>query len=466
MSSQNIQFPRFAPSSAPSSSLNMCEVDNLDVDLLAEYLLNDGQLNMASDVVFDFNLDTNTKGSAETSVVSPENSDEGSVRTDVPVAAAQINNGVATTANNVPIPPTLLYGAPFDTQPAPAPMTQPANQLPSLTPTIPNTNVAIAQPGANYTIQSQGNPAKRPRVIQNVPLMAVAPGIPNPMSVNPNAAALQAVANAIQNSTHPRAGRKKSQAQIDRRRERNRILARRTRLRKKFFFEALQKDVLELQRENRMLKQVVKSNIAGDAGQQILDSCDAFKKLPDGVLETCGENSAEYTGEDFNLVQSIKGSQHSFVITDPSLPDNPIVFASDDFLKLTKYNRDQVLGRNCRFLQGTDTCPEKVAAVKKCLATGDDVSVTMLNYTADGDPFWNKLFIAALRDAQNNIVNFIGVIAKVAGPAPGDPEYEAAKETTKAAEATAVAAKSAQEAADNIMDGVENLIGDGAGNQA
>ena len=54
MSSQNIQFPRFAPSSAPSSSLNMCEVDNLDVDLLAEYLLNDGQLNMASDVVFDF----------------------------------------------------------------------------------------------------------------------------------------------------------------------------------------------------------------------------------------------------------------------------------------------------------------------------------------------------------------------------------------------------------------------------
>jgi hypothetical protein len=46
----------------------------------------------------------------------------------------------------------------------------------------------------------------------------------------------------------------------------------------------------------------------------------------------------------------------------------------------------------------------------------------MINYTADGTAFWNKLFIAALRDAQNNIVNFIGVIVKVATPEPDDPE--------------------------------------------
>jgi hypothetical protein len=47
----------------------------------------------------------------------------------------------------------------------------------------------------------------------------------------------------------------------------------------------------------------------------------------------------------------------------------------------------------------------------------------MINYMADGTPFWNKLFIAALRDSENNIVNFIGVTVKVARPEPGDPEH-------------------------------------------
>ena len=54
---------------------------------------------------------------------------------------------------------------------------------------------------------------------------------------------------------------------------------------------------------------------------------------------------------------------------------------------------------------------------------GEDVSVTIANYTSDGTPFWNNLFIAALRDADNNIVNFIGVIVKVDGPEKGDAEY-------------------------------------------
>jgi PAS domain S-box-containing protein len=217
-------------------------------------------------------------------------------------------------------------------------------------------------------------------------------------------------------------GRKKSQAQVDRRRERNRILARRTRLRKKFFFESLQKEVMDLQRENRALKDIVRSQLNDEEGQKLLSECDANQKLPPVVLEACGE-SADMDSQDFNLVKSIQQSQHCFVITDPSLEDNPIVFASDDFLSLTGYAREDVLGRNCRFLQGTETSREKVDQIRKGLSVGDDVSVTMVNYTADGTPFWNKLFIAALRDAQNNIVNFIGVTVKVAAPEPGDSEF-------------------------------------------
>jgi PAS domain S-box-containing protein len=218
----------------------------------------------------------------------------------------------------------------------------------------------------------------------------------------------------------PRNGRQKSQAQIDRRRERNRILARRTRLRKKFFFESLQKDVSDLQKENVALKEVVRTKLEPEKAKALLDNCDAIERLPSDIAETFG--IGELDRRDFSLINSIQKSQQCFVITDPSLQDNPIVYASDDFLTVTGYSRDDVLGRNCRFLQGTETSADKVESIRKAISQGEDISVCFINYTADGTAFWNKLFIAALRDAQNNIVNFIGVTVKVAGPEPGDPE--------------------------------------------
>lgn len=219
----------------------------------------------------------------------------------------------------------------------------------------------------------------------------------------------------------PGRGRQKSQAQIDRRRERNRILARRTRLRKKYFFESLQKEVTDLQKENILLKDLVRKKLDPDVSKQILSECNAMERLPSAVHEAVGEGT-DIDGQDFNLVRSIQRSQQCFIITDPSLQDNPIVYASDDFLNLTGYQREEVLGRNCRFLQGTETSAQKVESVRKAISMGEDVTVTMINYTADGTAFWNKLFVAALRDAQNNIVNFIGVVVKVAAPEPDDPE--------------------------------------------
>ena len=237
----------------------------------------------------------------------------------------------------------------------------------------------------------------------------------------------------------PGNNRPKSQAQVDRRRERNRILARRTRLRKKFFFESLQKDVADLQRENAALKSIVRSRLKPDDARVILSQCNANEKLPSAIhsegpdgagIPTMGDmgmgedpSVKKLDKEDFSLIQSIQNSQQCFIITDPSLHDNPIVYASDDFLSLTGYSQEEVLGRNCRFLQGTETCKEKVSNIRKAVEVGEDINVTFVNYTSDGKPFWNSLFIAALRDADNNIVNFIGVIVKVAGPEAGDSEY-------------------------------------------
>ncbi|KAG5179453.1 PAS domain-containing protein, partial [Tribonema minus] len=103
----------------------------------------------------------------------------------------------------------------------------------------------------------------------------------------------------------------------------------------------------------------------------------------------------------------------SFVVTDPNLPDNPIVYASQGFLDLTGYARDHVIGRNCRFLQGPNTDQRAVEHVRKGLSEGVDTSVCLLNYKADGTPFWNSFFCAALRDAQRRVVNYVGVQSPV-----------------------------------------------------
>jgi PAS domain S-box-containing protein len=352
---------------------------------------------------------------AGSSVVSPEQSVDGFANS----GAAQARQIITQHAikSNVQNKPQLhmLYAPPVDASArttaqlpvpqlashginVPTPIPHFVSQVPELGPTC----AALAQqPGIVVTKRRRSDQSHQGNLVSQ-------PVLADPAAV---AAALQG------------RGRKKTQAQVDRRRERNRILARRTRLRKKFFFESLQKEVIDLQRENAALKEIVRSQVSDEEGQLLLEQCDATENLPQGVIEACGELSSDLDQQDFNLIKSIQQSQHSFVITDPSLADNPIVFASDDFLSLTGYLREDVLGRNCRFLQGTETSKDKINEIRKALSNGDDVSVTLVNYTSDGVPFWNKLFIAALRDAQNNIVNFIGVAVKVSTPEPGDPEY-------------------------------------------
>lgn len=298
--------------------------------------------------------------------------------------------------------------------PAPAPVAATVPPASLLRPLVPNAS----------------QPNKRPRLDAGVGGGQKA--TTSTFSLASASAAAAATAAQTEDSSKP-----KSQAQIDRRRERNRILARRTRLRKKFFFESLQKDVSDLQRENAALKSIVRSRLKPDDAKALLSQCTANEKLPSVVTskEAGGENGAgsaaddgdgvvkQLDKEDFNLISSIQNSQQCFIITDPSLHDNPIVYASDDFLTLTGYSQDQVLGRNCRFLQGNETSQDKIAHIRNGVKLGEDVSVTIANYTSDGTPFWNNLFIAALRDADNNIVNFIGVIVKVDGPEKGDAEY-------------------------------------------
>jgi PAS domain S-box-containing protein len=116
---------------------------------------------------------------------------------------------------------------------------------------------------------------------------------------------------------------------------------------------------------------------------------------------------------DYRLIHSLVNSQQNFVLSDPSLPDNPIVYASEGFCKMTGYKRHEVLGRNCRFLQGPGTDQAAVDIIRKGITEGRDISVCLLNYKADGTPFWNQFFLAALRDGDGNVVNYVGVQCEV-----------------------------------------------------
>mmetsp|Transcript_3328 Transcript_3328/g.10279 ORF Transcript_3328/g.10279 Transcript_3328/m.10279 type:complete len:313 (-) Transcript_3328:62-1000(-) len=206
--------------------------------------------------------------------------------------------------------------------------------------------------------------------------------------------------------------RAKTQAQIDRRRDRNRILARRTRLRKKFFFESLQQQVTEVERENQLLRELVRTTPALQAdAEAFLATCTTA--LPAVVTENRRQATDLLNASDFTLMQTLQSAQRSFCITDPSLEDNPIVYASSSFLQSTGYTIDEVISKNCRFLQGPQTDPAAVAALKAGVAEGADVTVTILNYRKDGTPFWNQFFVASLRDADGVVVNYVGVQCEV-----------------------------------------------------
>jgi len=200
------------------------------------------------------------------------------------------------------------------------------------------------------------------------------------------------------------------------RRERNREHAKRSRLRKKFLLESLQDQISGLEAEIDELKNLIKREVPDRAGA-LLQSVGAagkgsqkYKPLPMpsgfGPVKTLME-------PDYRLMSALSGSQQNFSISDPSLPDNPIVYVSQGFLDLTGYSLDQVLGRNCRFLQGPGTDQNAVDIIRKGIREGMDTSVCLLNYKADGTPFWNQFFVAALRDAENNVVNFVGVQCEV-----------------------------------------------------
>ena len=98
----------------------------------------------------------------------------------------------------------------------------------------------------------------------------------------------------------------------------------------------------------------------------------------------------------------------SLVIADAQLPDMPLVYVNRAFERVTGYNREFVIGRNCRFLQGPDTSPADRQLLREALDAGREISVDLLNYRADGEAFVNRLLISPLRDGER-VTHFLGI---------------------------------------------------------
>lgn len=109
------------------------------------------------------------------------------------------------------------------------------------------------------------------------------------------------------------------------------------------------------------------------------------------------------------LERSVEASVNGVLIADATLPDRPIVYANRAFSVMTGYTQEDVIGKNCRFLQGRDSDPAIVAKIRRHLEEQRDVHVTLCNYRKDGTPFWNDLYVSPVRDQEGHVTHFVGV---------------------------------------------------------
>lgn len=109
------------------------------------------------------------------------------------------------------------------------------------------------------------------------------------------------------------------------------------------------------------------------------------------------------------LAEILDNCVNGVTLSDPDLPDNPIVYANEVFERMTGYTRDEIVGRNCRFLQTDDRDQDALGAIRAALTEHQPVEVTLRNYRKDGSLFYNRLSIRPLFDAQGQVLYYLGV---------------------------------------------------------
>jgi PAS domain S-box-containing protein len=120
-------------------------------------------------------------------------------------------------------------------------------------------------------------------------------------------------------------------------------------------------------------------------------------------------SEAEEVREELSLKeQAMDAAPVGITITDPKQEDNPIIYTNDKFVELTGYPRDEVIGRNCRFLQGDETREEARAEMREAISNAEAVTVELRNYRKDGEMFWNRVNIVPVSEKNGETEHFVG----------------------------------------------------------
>lgn len=109
------------------------------------------------------------------------------------------------------------------------------------------------------------------------------------------------------------------------------------------------------------------------------------------------------------LTQILDSCVNGVTLSDPDLEDSPIVYANKAFENMCGYPQEEIVGRNCRFLQGTDRNQPELDRLRAAVKKGEPVEVTLRNYRKNGELFHNRLVVKPLTDDRGNVVYFLGV---------------------------------------------------------
>lgn len=111
----------------------------------------------------------------------------------------------------------------------------------------------------------------------------------------------------------------------------------------------------------------------------------------------------------FVLSQILDSCVNGISLSDPDQKDNPLVYANEAFELITGYSREEILGHNCRFLQGEDRDQEGIEQIRQAMREKKSVTVTLRNYRKDGELFYNRFSIRPLLDREGRVIYFLGI---------------------------------------------------------
>lgn len=131
--------------------------------------------------------------------------------------------------------------------------------------------------------------------------------------------------------------------------------------------------------------------------------------------------------------RALASTAEGITIADARQPDNPLIYANAGFERLTGYSVGEVLGRNCRFLQGPGTDQAALDKVRAAIREGRECTVQLLNYRKDGTTFWNRLSITPVRNSAGEVTHFIGVQSDVTEQKLAEEALQKAKQELEAA---------------------------------